>query len=88
MEVRGAGSRDSSNAGTESFLWLPAGGKNCSTDVINCVEFEKFFVILPWVSFWDMDEFITGSAEKLGKRCEAGGFYNNGANEVFLTVNE
>lgn len=57
-----------------------------ATDALNSVEFEKYFVILPSLHLWDVDKFITESAEKPGKRCEMGFSYNSGTNKVFLDV--
>lgn len=58
------------------------------TDALNSVEFEKYFVILPSVPTWNVEQFIAESQEKTGKRCVFGFSYNSGTNKVFLTVEQ
>jgi len=58
------------------------------TDALNCVEFEKYFVILPSTQLWDIDKFRKESNSSLGEMCEFGFSYNSGTNKDFLTVNE
>lgn len=59
-----------------------------STDSLNTVEFDGYFVILPSYHQWDVDEFRTQSDEEPGEMCEPGFSYNSGTNEHFLTVDE
>lgn len=58
------------------------------TDALNCIEFEKYFVILPSTILWDVDKFREESNSSVGKMCEFGFSYNSGANKDFLTVND
>ena len=58
------------------------------TDALNCVEFEKYFVILPSTQLWDIDKFRKESNSSVGKMCEFGFSYNSGTNKDFLTVND
>ena len=58
------------------------------TDSLNCVEFEKYFVILPSTELWDTDKFRKESDSSVGKMCEFGFSYNSGTNKEFLSVND
>jgi len=58
------------------------------TDSLNCVEFDKYFVILPSTNLWDIDKFKLESNSSLGEMCEFGFSYNSGENSDFLTVEE
>ena len=58
------------------------------TDALNCVEFEKYFVILPSTILWNIDKFRKESNSSVGKMCELGFSYNSGTNKDFLTVND
>ena len=58
------------------------------TDALNCVEFEKYFVILPSTILWNVDKFRKESNSSIGKMCEFGFSYNSGTNKDFLTVND
>ncbi len=58
------------------------------TDSLNCIEFEKYFVILPSTQLWDVDKFRHESSSSLGKTCEYGFSYNSGTNKHFLNVFE
>jgi len=58
------------------------------TDALNCVEFEKYFVILPSTQLWDTDKFRKESNSSIGKMCEYGFSYNSGTNKDFLTDND
>lgn len=58
------------------------------TDALHCIEFEKYFVILPSTPLWDIDRFRKESSLSVGKRCEFGFSYNSGTNEHFLNVSE
>lgn len=59
-----------------------------STDSLNTVEFDDYFVILPSYHQWDVDEFRIQSNEEPGEICEPGFSYNSGTNDQFLTVDE
>lgn len=56
-----------------------------TTDAINTIEFEKYFVILPSVPLWDIDEFSNTFS---GKTCPDGFSYNSGTNTEWLTVEQ
>jgi FlaA1/EpsC-like NDP-sugar epimerase len=56
-----------------------------ATDAMNTLEFEKYFVILPSMRLWDVDEYMKKFA---GKYCMEGFAYSSGTNEHFLTVEE
>ena len=58
------------------------------TDALNCVEFEKYFVILPSTKLWDIDKFKKESNSTIGKMCEFGFSYNSGTNKHFLNVTD
>ncbi len=58
------------------------------TDSLNSVEFEKYFVILPSVKLWDIEQFRKESSEKEGKFCEFGFKYNSGTNKEWLSVEQ
>jgi UDP-N-acetylglucosamine 4,6-dehydratase (inverting) len=55
------------------------------TDAINTVEFEKYFVILPSITFWNVKEF---TANYNGYRCPDGFSYNSGENTEWLSVDQ
>lgn len=57
-------------------------------DSINSIEFEKYYVILPSVELWDIEEFIKKSNRLPGRHCQIGFRYNSGLNDKFLTVAE
>lgn len=59
-----------------------------STDSINTVEFEDYFVILPSTPLWDIDKFTQESNGNSGKLCDFGFAYNSGSNHHFLTIDE
>jgi len=56
------------------------------TDALNCVEFEKYYVILPSTELWDIDKFRKESNLSVGEMCEFGFSYNSGTNKEFLSV--
>lgn len=56
-----------------------------TTDALCTVEFEKYFVILPSIQLWDVDQFI---ASFKGKPCDDGFCYNSGTNREWLTVEQ
>lgn len=58
------------------------------TDALNCIEFDKYFVILPSTELWNIDKYKKESNPSVGKMCEYGFSYNSGTNEYFLNVNE
>ena len=58
------------------------------TDALNCIEFEKYFVILPSTQLWDIDKFVKESNASIGKRCEYGFSYDSGTNEYFLNITD
>lgn len=58
------------------------------TDAMNTVEFEKYFVILPSFTKWNIEEFCKNSSATPGKMCEYGFSYNSGTNTEFLSVEE
>jgi UDP-N-acetylglucosamine 4,6-dehydratase (inverting) len=59
-----------------------------STDSINSIEYEDYFVILPSTQLWDLDKFRKESNSKEGKICKPGFSYNSEENDKFLTVEE
>ena len=59
-----------------------------TTDSINSIEFEKYYVILPSIPVWDIEKFRKESNGKEGKFCKPDFSYNSGSNERFLTVEE
>jgi UDP-N-acetylglucosamine 4,6-dehydratase len=58
------------------------------TDSLATIEFEDYFVILPSMEMWDVEEFAQTSAAKPGKFAPEGFAYNSGTNSEFLTVDE
>lgn len=52
-------------------------------DALNTIEFDKYFVILPSLPSWNVDDFIH---KFKGKRVEFGFSYNSGSNNEWLTV--
>jgi len=56
------------------------------TDALNCVEFDRYFVILPSTPLWEIAKFIKESNTSFGKMCEFEFSYNSGTNLDFLTV--
>jgi len=59
-----------------------------STDAMNTVEFDNYFVILPSTPLWDIDKFRRESNSSIGKMCEFGFSYNSGTNKHFLNVTD
>lgn len=55
------------------------------TDALNSVEFRNYFVILPSIPLWNIDEFTRTFG---GSRCQAGFFYNSGTNSEWLSVEQ
>ena len=56
-----------------------------STDAINTVEFEDYFVILPSVPLWEINTFMQTFN---GKMCTQGFCYNSGSNHEWLSVED
>jgi len=57
-----------------------------TTDAIATIEFQDYFVILPSLQLWDVEQFRKESSGKPGQRCEYGFNYDSGTNKHFLTV--
>lgn len=55
------------------------------TDALNSLEFRDYFVILPSIPLWDVDEFARAFG---GSRCAPGFSYNSGANREWLSVDQ
>lgn len=55
------------------------------TDAISTVEFKDYFVILPSMKMWDIEEFINTFD---GHMCQPNFSYNSGTNDQWLTVDE
>ena len=58
------------------------------TDALNCVEFDRYFVILPSFPLWEIENFRKESNSIIGKMCEYGFSYNSETNNKFLSVEE
>ncbi len=56
-----------------------------ATDAISTVEFEKYFVILPSMPLWNVDDFMNTFD---GRRCSDGFSYNSGTNTEWLSVDQ
>ncbi len=56
-----------------------------TTDAINTIEFEKYFVILPSIPLWDVNQFIESFG---GKACPDGFSYNSGTNTEWLSLDQ
>jgi len=56
-----------------------------ATDAISTVEFKDYFVILPSMRLWDVDEFMRVFN---GRRCADGFSYNSGTNSEWLSVEQ
>ena len=59
-----------------------------TTDSLNTIEFNDYYVILPSHKDWDVEEFINSSDKVNGKRCSEGFSYNSKNNTSFLSVSE
>lgn len=55
------------------------------TDAYNTVEFDNYFVILPSMCLWDVEEFVE---QFKGRYCPPGFKYNSGTNSEWLTVEQ
>jgi FlaA1/EpsC-like NDP-sugar epimerase len=58
------------------------------TDSLSSLEFDDYFVILPSLPPWNVDEFRETSGAAPGRPCEPEFSYDSGTNEHFLTVDE
>ncbi len=58
------------------------------TDSINCIDFDKYYVILPSTPLWDYNKFLKESSSSIGKFCDYGFSYNSGSNKDFLSVEQ
>jgi UDP-N-acetylglucosamine 4,6-dehydratase/5-epimerase len=59
-----------------------------STDALNTIEFEDYYVILPSTPLWDLDAFRTTSGHGQGRFVVDGFAYNSGTNDSFLTTDD
>ena len=58
-----------------------------TTDALNTVEFNDYYVILPSAKpNWSLEKFKTESNSTIGNMCELGFSYNSETNKTFLTV--
>lgn len=55
------------------------------TDALNTIEFDKYFVILPSMPFWDVQDYITVFK---GRFCQNGFKYSSGTNTDWLTTEQ
>jgi UDP-N-acetylglucosamine 4,6-dehydratase (inverting) len=55
------------------------------TDSFSTVEFDRYYVVLPSVQQWDVDEFMSAFG---GKMCEPGFRYSSGENDEWLSVDD
>jgi UDP-N-acetylglucosamine 4,6-dehydratase (inverting) len=55
------------------------------TDALSTIEFDNYFVILPSMQLWDIEEFMRVFS---GRRCDFGFKYNSGTNTDWLTVEQ
>lgn len=58
------------------------------TDSLSTLVFDDYFVILPSLPQWDIEEFRRTSSKREGGRCEPGFSYDSGTNEDFLSIPE
>lgn len=56
-----------------------------ATDAINTVEFNNYYVILPAIPLWKVDDFVKAFS---GRRCPQDFCYNSGTNSEWLSVKE
>ena len=59
-----------------------------TTDALNTIEFEDYYVILPSTPLWDIEKFTAESGGRHGRRVDEGFAYNSGTNSDFLTTEE
>jgi UDP-N-acetylglucosamine 4,6-dehydratase/5-epimerase len=55
------------------------------TDSLNSLEFKNYFVIMPSMQLWDINQYIKTFN---GKRCEQGFRYSSGTNDQWLSVEQ
>jgi len=55
------------------------------TDSIHTVEFDDYYVMLPSLQLWDVEEFMQAFN---GRLCKSGESYNSGDNDQWLTVDD
>lgn len=58
------------------------------SDALNTAEFEDYYVIIPSIKKWDLEEYLKKSSSTEGKLCEDGFSYNSKENETFLSVKQ
>lgn len=58
------------------------------TDSMSTIEFDDYFVILPSLPQWDVEQFREKSGPEAGRWCAPGFSYDSGTNEQFLDVDE
>lgn len=58
------------------------------TDSLSSIEFDDYFVILPSLPQWDVEDFRMNSGPTPGRTCAPGFSYDSGTNDEFLTVDE
>ncbi len=59
-----------------------------TTDSLNTIEFEKYYVVLPSTPLWNIEKFKNESGKNPGKFTDFGFSYNSGANKEFLSSKE
>lgn len=59
-----------------------------STDSLSTVEFDDYYVILPTMRLWDVEEFRRSSSASEGRMVADGFAYNSGTNDDFLSVGQ
>ena len=59
-----------------------------TTDALNTVEYDDYYVILPSTPQWDVAKFINESSSSKGKMCEYNFSYNSGTNDDFLSIDD
>ena len=59
-----------------------------STDSLGTLEFDDYFVILPSMPLWDIDQFRRESSSTAGKAAADGFAYDSGSNHHFLSIDE
>jgi UDP-N-acetylglucosamine 4,6-dehydratase/5-epimerase len=59
-----------------------------TTDSINTIEFDKYYVILPSAELWDKNKFMRESNESIGTPCDLGFAYTSDNNNIFISVEE
>ena len=58
------------------------------TDAPSCIEFEKYYVILPSMNLWDVNTFMKESDSTIGKYCNSNFNYASDTNEEFLSIDQ